>query len=107
MLASMLTGASTRMRSGFPAAVETSCRKESKPRSAPRQRSAAIATSDGSASKRMDAPAQLQTGDDGAGGEMNNRLGVVDPILRRGLRQADELFRLDDRRVARRATDPG
>jgi hypothetical protein len=42
----------------------------------------------------MDAPAQRQSCDDGALGEMNNRLRIVDPVLRRGLGQADELFGL-------------
>jgi hypothetical protein len=46
----------------------------------------------------MNAPAQVQTSDDGARDEMHDRLGIVDPVLRRGLRQVDEFFRPYDRR---------
>jgi hypothetical protein len=72
----------TRMRSGFPGASETRSRGISKPRSALQDRSAAIATSDRSASQGMDAPAHVKAGDRGARSQMNDRLGVVDPVLR-------------------------
>ena len=55
----------------------------------------------------MDAPAQRQAGDDGARGEMNDRLGIVDPVLGGGLGQADEFFGLYDGGVAGRAADGG